>query len=480
VFRARIIIRPRACPVAETPGANEVDDRKAVDDALPNGVERDSPEPASSAAGANGARQKDDPPQSLASLIGTIDPEEIPELSRAQELIPAYELLHGLAGRGELEFVVRTAALEALIASGHAFFSQHEVNETLYWLDDDGKDRIVRALRDSGWLEYRPGAGDMITNAGRSVFEVLQLLRGKLESGELLPTVASLEHAISVGKDPLGVLDTLRLLLAVDYAEIEDALGTHSEVVLRATAGKIDEALSHSSRINALLDRIPRNTPRAWRSIREIHDQLSRLHGRVAELHGAITEVGRQYLRLTAGLTTQQIVAALIRKPKDLLAEVGREALLPALAPPALLTTEALAYRALAHFSRERIRAEQVRWEEPPEMTLKSSGQEQIPPEVVAFLVELAAISTDGRTASFSQVIPHDNKTESFLRASLLPLARERRYAEGVVGRFSALALEVHAEGDGWPTDLADSVLAALTAGTVRSSSPEKAGAKKK
>ena len=38
----------------------------------------------------------------------------------------------------------------------------------------------------------------MITNAGRSVFEVLQLLRGKLESGELLPTVASLEHAISV------------------------------------------------------------------------------------------------------------------------------------------------------------------------------------------------------------------------------------------------------------------------------------------
>jgi hypothetical protein len=173
-------------------------------------------------------------------------------------------------------------------------------------------------------------------------------------------------------------------------------------------------------------------------------------------------------------------VAALIRKPKELLAEAGKEALLPALASPALLTTEALAYRAAAHFSRERIQAEQVRWEEPPEMPLHSRAQEQIPPEVVAFLAELAAISHDGRTATFAQVIPSDYKAESFLRASLLPLARERRYAEGVAGRFSALALEVHAEGDGWPTDLADSSLAALTAGTVRPSSPEKAGANKK
>jgi hypothetical protein len=221
-----------------------VDDRKAADGAPPQEVERDPSESVNSAAGANGAKQKDDTPESLASLIGAIGPEEIPELRRAQELIPAYELLRGLAGRGELEFVVRTAALEALVASGRAFFSQHEVNETLYWLNDDGRDRIVRALRDSGWLEYRPGAGDMITNAGRSVFEILQLLRGKLESGELLPTVASLEHAISVGKDPLGVLDTLRLRLAVDYAEIEDALSTHSEVMLRATAKKIEEALS--------------------------------------------------------------------------------------------------------------------------------------------------------------------------------------------------------------------------------------------
>ena len=176
----------------------------------------------------------------------------------------------------------------------------------------------MRALREAGWLEYQPGAGDIVTSAGSSAYEILQLLRRKLESGDILPTVASLEHAISVGADKLGLLDSLYLKLTQDSAEIDDALASHSEVVLKATAKKIEEALSHSSHINALLDRIPKDTPRTWQRIREIHDQLSRLHGRIAELHSAITEVGRQYLRLTAGLTTQQIVEALMRKPKEL------------------------------------------------------------------------------------------------------------------------------------------------------------------
>ena len=30
------------------------------------------------------------------------------------ELIPAYQLLHGLVGRNELDFLIRAAALEAL------------------------------------------------------------------------------------------------------------------------------------------------------------------------------------------------------------------------------------------------------------------------------------------------------------------------------------------------------------------------------
>src|SRR5216683_2960174 len=129
-----------------------MDDRKVADGAPPSGLEKNSSEPVGSADAGNGTGQKEDRAPSLAALIGAIDPEEIPELSRAQEMIPAYELLHALAGRGELEFVVRTASLEGLIASGNAFFLPHQINETLYWLNDDARDRIVRALRDSGWL----------------------------------------------------------------------------------------------------------------------------------------------------------------------------------------------------------------------------------------------------------------------------------------------------------------------------------------
>ena len=430
-------------------------------------------------AGVNGAEEKDDIAEPVASLFGGVGPEEIPEFRRAQELIPAYQLLHGLVGRNELDFLIRAAALEALVARGRASFSQHELNEVLYWLSEYGRDRTVRVLREAGWLEYRPGPGDIITNAGRSAYEILQLLRRKLESGEILPTVASLEHAISVGADKLGLLDSLYLKLTQDYAEIDDALASHSEVVLKATAKKIEEALAHSSHINALLDRIPKDTPRTWHRIREIHDQLSRLHGRVAELHSAITEVGRQYLRLTAGLTTQQIVEALMRKPKELLAQAGREALLPALTSPSLLNTEAVAYRAAAHFSQERIQTEAVRWEEPPEITHDSREQEAIPPEVVALLAVLTATMDGKDPVVFSQLIPRDGKTESFLRASLLPLVGGQSAGEGIAGRFSVLTLDVHAEGDGWPDDLKDGPLAALTPGTVRPLRLDEVGGKK-
>jgi len=255
------------CP-PEALGGREVDDDKAEGGAPPTRTEKDPSEPLSSAADTNGAEAKDDTAEQLAALFGGIGPEEIPEFRRAQELIPAYQLLHGLVGRNELDFLIRAAALEALVARGRPSFSQHELNEALYWLSEYGRDRTVRALREAGWLEYRPGAGDIITNAGRSAYEILQLLRRKLESGEILPTVASLEHAISVGADKLGLLDSLYLKLTQDYAEIDDALASHSEVVLKATAKKIEEALSHSGHINALLDRIPKDTPRTWHRIR--------------------------------------------------------------------------------------------------------------------------------------------------------------------------------------------------------------------
>lgn len=455
-----------------------MDDEKSAGAAAASRTTADAPELKD--APTNGVGQHVEEAEPLASLIvNGISPNEIAEVRRALELIPAYQLLHGLVGRNEHDFIIRAAALEALIAAGHACFSQKELDETLYWLSENARDRTIRALREAGWIEYQPGPGDIVTNGGRSAYEVLQLLRRKLESGEILPTVMSLEHAINVGADNLGLLDALFLKLAQDYAEIQDALASHSEVVLKATASKIEEALSHSGRINALLDRIPKDTPRTWNRIREIHDQLSRLHGRVAELHNAITEVGRQYLRLTAGLTTHQIVEALMRKPKEMLAQTGRDALLAALIPPPLLNTGAVAYRAAAHFLRERIRVEEVRWEEPPVVTPDSRASvDEVPSEASAFLIDLITTADSGQVVPFSEIIPRNDRSESFLRASLLPLAGDRNASDGIAGRLSRLGLEVNAEGDGWPEDLDDGVLAALTPGTVRPNEPKGAGDK--
>jgi hypothetical protein len=314
--------------------------------------------------------------------------------------------------------------------------------------------------------------GEVVTDQGRAAFEVLQLLRRKLESGELLPTVASLEHALNVGASPFGLLNALLLKLNQDYAEVGDALASHSEIVLRNTARKIEEALSHSRKINALLDRVPKHSPQTWARIREIHDQLSRLHGRLAELHSAISEVGRQYLHLTAGLTTQQIVEALMRKPKELLARVGHEALLSALAAPPLLNTDVLGYRATAHFTRERIRTESITWEEPPEVQYEPRAGGEVPPEVAAFLGELRSVADGSQPVTFQELIPRSDKIDSFLRGSLLPFGGDRSADGGVAGRFSVLALDVEAEGDGWPEGLSEGPVESLTPGTVRPTTP--------
>jgi hypothetical protein len=104
--------------------------------------------------------------ESLASLTGGLNPEEIEEIRRAQALIPAYQLLRGLIGRNERDFLIRAAALEALMASGRASFSQHDLDEALYWLSTDGRDRMVRVLRDAGWLAYKSGLGDVAPMQG--------------------------------------------------------------------------------------------------------------------------------------------------------------------------------------------------------------------------------------------------------------------------------------------------------------------------
>jgi hypothetical protein len=402
--------------------------------------------------------------EGLAEWTGGLPPDEVEPLAAVRDLEPVHPLLHALLGRSPRDFFARAAVVEALVESARAAFSSEDLDEVLYWLVEPARSTVLRALRQSGWLEFDPTAGHVLTDSGRWAHDVLSFLHRRLRESELLPTVAGVRYALDIGLDPVRHLQSMRSRLVALREEIDAALASHSEVVLRRTAEKLGEALGLSSRIRAVLDAVRLDQVAARRVAREIHELLSRLHGAGAELHAAITEVGRQYLRLTAGLTVEQIVRALMARSREDLADVGRAALLPALAPPPLLTTEAVAQAAELQALRDHPAPPPVVWSEPFEAPRAADALEA-PVEVERLLADLARIAGP---VSLAALVPAGDAGESFLRASLLSLVGVRWAGEGIAGRLGALPLDVDVEGDGWPEPLESLPLARLTPGTVR------------
>lgn len=403
----------------------------------------------------------------LAEWTGGLAPEGVEELAAVRELEAVYPLLHALTGRSPREFFVRAAVMEALVKSARPAFSPQDLDEILYWLAEPVRSTALRALRQSGWLEFDPSAGHLLTDAGRWVGDVLSFLHRRLRESELLPTVEGVRYALDIGLDPLRHLQSMRSRLAALRQEIDDALASHSEVVLRKTAAKLQDVLGLSQRIRAVLETVRLDQEAARRVAREIHDLLARLHGASSSLHAAITEVGRQYLKLTAGLTTEQIIRSLMSLSLEQLAAAGQEALLPVLPAPPLLTTDAVAYAAEVQASRERTEAAPVVWSEPAAAP-RAADAVDVPPDVQRFLADLALIARGREPVALSNVIPAGDSGESFLRASLLALAGQRFAGEGIAGRLGALQLTVEPEGDGWPEEIAGAPLVRLTPGTLR------------
>ena len=432
-------------------------------------MEQDRRVPAEEAVGRDGTEAEEASTrgwEALAEWTGEVSPDGVDVLRGVRELEFVYPLLHALVGRSLREFFVRAAALEALVAAGRASFSVTDLSEALYWLGDDAREATVRALRQAGWLDYDASQGTTITDAGRWAYDVLSFLHRRLQEAELLPTLAGVTYALDIGVDPLRHLQSMRSRLVALYGEIEAARASHSEVVLRQAARRIDDALALSAQLRAVLDRVPLDHRSARRVVREIHDLLSRLLGGSAELHRAVTEVGRQYLHLTAGVTVEQIVRALMRESREDLAAVGREALLPALAPPPLLTTDAVAHAAEVQVARERRPIAPVPWEEPPEAP-RVPDAAAVPAEALAWIADLVAVARAEEPVPFSRLVPRHNAGESFLRASLLPLAGDGRAGEGVAGQLGAVAVQIISAGDGWPARLEDVPLSALSPGQV-------------
>jgi hypothetical protein len=367
---------------------------------------------------------------------------------------------------GPRDFLVRAAALESLVADGRARFSSNDFAEILYWIDVPVRERTLGALRRSGWLRHEPSEGTALTTEGRWAYDVLSFLHRRLSESELLPTVAGVDYALEIGLDPLRHLQSMRAQLASLREELESARRTRSEVVLRDAAVRLRAALSLSEKIRHILDRVQTANDVARAVARDVHDLLSRLHLVAADLEKEITEVGRQYMRLTAGLTVEQIVRALMSCSLDELAAVGGAALLPVHVPPPLVTPEIVAGAAEWQFARERVEKEPVQWDEPPPITYEEQAM-LVPSEVVELLSDLRSVAAGGTAVHLREFVPRIDPGSSFLRVTLLPLVDDVRAGDGVTGQLGATGVEVQTDGDGWPEDLQVSSLRRLTPGVV-------------
>lgn len=409
---------------------------------------------------------------SISEVLAGFNADQVSFLTAARELELVYPLLHALT-RGSLgEFMVRVAALEALVAEGRSPLTPAEIGEILYWLKEPARDLVMRTLRGSGWLAYEPIGGYRVTDAGQFVATVLSFLRAQVRQGDLLPTVEGIEYMLRLGVDPLRHILLLRSRLEDLRSGMESARNSHSEVILRKEAARLQDALSLSERIRAVLARVPLEMSEARRTAHDIHDLLSRLHGVGSDLHAAITEVGRQYLHLVAGLSTTDIIATLMQLPIDELAAAARSALRPVAKRPPFVIPELLCAEAEAYLSRQLYPPATVEWKEPPEPE-SEDARSLTQPEVEQLLDDLDRLVASGQREELAHFIPKDTASVSFLRVTLLPLLAEKIGGEGVAGRLSSLPIRVTIEGDGFPIS-APAPLMELSPGTISNSDGSK------
>ena len=192
----------------------------------------------------------------ISEALAGFGPDQIPPLVAARELESVYPMLHALT-RGSLpDFFIRVAPLEALVADGRSPLTPGDLAEVLYWLKDAVRDGLIGTLRESGWLMYEAPAGYHISPAGQFVATVLSFLRARAREGDLRPTVEGIDYMIRLGVDPVRQVLLLRSRLEDLRNTMEQARSSHSEVILRAAAKRITEALELSERIRQVLGHV--------------------------------------------------------------------------------------------------------------------------------------------------------------------------------------------------------------------------------
>lgn len=92
--------------------------------------------------------------------------------------------------------LVRAAAVEALLASGQATFTEIDLEQALSWLAEPARSEILRALRHSGWLEVDPQGIHRLTEAGRRVHDTLRAVLAHGAQNPPIPDGLTLEEIV--------------------------------------------------------------------------------------------------------------------------------------------------------------------------------------------------------------------------------------------------------------------------------------------
>ena len=92
--------------------------------------------------------------------------------------------------------LVRAAAIEALLASGQATFTEIDLEQALDWLAEPARSEILRALRRSGWLEADPQGVHRLTEAGRRVHDTLRAVLAQGAQNLPIPDELTLEEIV--------------------------------------------------------------------------------------------------------------------------------------------------------------------------------------------------------------------------------------------------------------------------------------------
>ena len=89
------------------------------------------------------------------------------------------------------------------------------------------------------------------------VTTVLSFLRGNVRGQVLMPSVEGVDYMVRCGVDPVRQLILLRSHLEDLRSSMEVARDSHSSVLLREAAGRLDQALALSQRIRIVLASVP-------------------------------------------------------------------------------------------------------------------------------------------------------------------------------------------------------------------------------